>query len=250
MRIVAWNICQPRDRERNQAALSRLRPDIAVIAERRRDLEAPAGCSVWVGEDSNKNKGLAVLSFGDYRATLHPAYDPAIRWAAPVLVTAPHSFFLLAIWTMKPYRRSLQDALDRYHELLTDGPAVVAGDLNASSASMFRMRGGARCAAYGDSNRQRDANLYLGDLPLISAYHKFFKEAPGAERQATLHHLFKENKRSIFSQNKIYHYDFCFISESWSGSLESVRVGKYKEWVARGSRFSDHVPLTVDLSLA
>ena len=220
-----------------------MRPDIAVVAERRRDIEAPAGCSVWVGEEANKNKGLAVLSFGDYRVTRHPAYDPAIRWAAPILVTGPQRFFLLAIWTKRPYQQHLWAALARYRRLLTAGPAVVAGDFNVTSRSMFRMRDGTP-APWHDFTRQMDAEFFLQDLRLLSAYHKYFGEAPGGEMQNTLYFQYKENKRLI------YHMDFCFIPESWSARLKSVAVGTYAKWVAPDSRFSDHVPLIVDISLA
>jgi hypothetical protein len=240
MRIVVWNIRQPRDRDRNQKAVVGLRPDVAVIAERRRDIEAPAGCSVWVGADANRNKGLAVLSFGGYRVTLHPAYDPAITWAAPILVTGPHHFFLLAIWNMRPYQY-IWDALAKYRRLLTAGPAVVAGDFNVTSRSMFRMGDGTPAPWREEVTQHKDFEFYLQDLRLVSAYHKYFREIPGEESHSTLYFTYK--------QNLIYHMDFCFIPESWSRRLKSVRVGTYDEWVAPDNRFSDHVPLTVEISM-
>ena len=161
------------------------RPDIAVIAERRRDIEANAGCSVWVGADANTTKGLGVLSFGDYRVALHRAYDPTITWAAPILVTGPHQFFLLAIWNMRPYQY-VWDALAKYRRLLTAGPAVVAVTCNVSSRSMFRMRDGTPAPWREEGTRHNDFDFYLQDLRLVSAYHKYFREIPGSEGQSTL----------------------------------------------------------------
>jgi hypothetical protein len=48
----------------------------------------------------------------------------------------------------------------------------------------------------------------------------------------------------------IHHMDFCFIPDSRSGRLKSVRIGTYGRWVASHARYSDHAPLTVDISPA
>lgn len=119
-------------------------------------MEATEGCFVWVG--SGRTKGLAIFSYGDYRVTLNRSFDPEIRWAAPVSVTGPTNFFLVAIWNMRPYK-DVDSALAKYRRLLNRGSAVVAGDFNGPPD--FRRRGDAPWA-WGDPARQRDANFCFG----------------------------------------------------------------------------------------
>ncbi len=48
----------------------------------------------WVG--NKPNKGLGILAFGDYSVELLTEYDERLEWIAPVTVTGPCSFLLLA----------------------------------------------------------------------------------------------------------------------------------------------------------
>ena len=82
-------------------ALLRLQPDVAIICEcaepeRLRSLrEMPALTShpVWIGH--NPHKGLA---FNGYAARLAAPFYSTIRHLAPVHITGPAEFNLLAVW--------------------------------------------------------------------------------------------------------------------------------------------------------
>ena len=141
MRLVAWNCAMALHRKFE--ALLALKPDVAVISEcaeparlEAHGLDYGAGRPLWIGD--NPNKGLAVFAFNGYRLRIADDYQATLRWIAPVRVEGPQSFNLLAVWAQNlsggvsrkkqsgPFRR----ALSRYRDLLSDGPAFVAGDLN------------------------------------------------------------------------------------------------------------------------
>src|SRR5882724_11639017 len=103
MRLVAWNCNMALHRK--LAALRALRPDVAVLSEcaspqrlaERLGADALEGAPVWIG--ANRDKGLAVLAFNGYRAHLaDEVYRRSLRFIAPVRVTGPVSFNLLAVW--------------------------------------------------------------------------------------------------------------------------------------------------------
>ncbi len=214
---------------RKQEAFLRLKPDVAVIPECAQDIKVSDGSSVWVG--SIPFKGLAVIAYGDYAVSLDKAYEPGIQWAAPVEVTGPHSFFLLAIWGQRPYGEGVQTALDVYHEQLTNGPSVVAGDFNQNS--IWDRPNRAR-------NHTRTVDL-LKDVGLVSAYHHYFGAAHGVELHST--HYWRNRAETEPS----FHIDFCFVPKRWLSNITSVQVGSYAKWISSG--LSDHVPLVVDVSV-
>ena len=112
--------------DRKFAALLRLRPDVAIVcecAEPSRLVQCGAfeGLSadpVWIG--SNPNKGLAVFTYNGYAARLCAPFYPTLRHIAPVHVSGPVAFNLLAVWAQNasagvsrkhqlgPLRRALQ----------------------------------------------------------------------------------------------------------------------------------------------
>ena len=228
MRIVVWNAYMSFG-GRKQTALAELGPDIAVIPECGSLVDVPAGCSAWVG--SNRHKGLAVLSYGDYRVSLDSKHDASIQWAAPITVTGPHSFFLLAIWEQRPYGEGVQSALELYRDRLTSGAAVVAGDFNQSSI-------------WDRPNRPRNHTRTVGlleELGLASAYHHHFEVDQGKELHPT--HYWHYNPATTF------HIDYCFMPEQWCERITAVAVGSASDWIHTVPRLSDHVPLIVDVEL-
>ena len=217
---------------RKQSALAQLVPDIAIIPECGNALDFPVGCSTWVG--SLPNKGLAVVSYGDYRVTLSRTHDPDITEAAPVRVRGPHSFFVLGLWARRhprttvsrsDYPAQLERALFRYRRQLRSHPAIVAGDFNHFPDMSRPGRDGFK-----------SIGRTLDDLGLVSAYHKYHGLELGDEGHATHYWLYRPNSG--------FHYDYCFIPREWR--IRSVRVGSYDQWVASG--LSDHVPMTVDVT--
>jgi exodeoxyribonuclease III len=225
VRIVVWNARM--GLLRKKAALSELRPDLAVIPECAMDIGAPAGHWIWVG--LNRRQGLGVLSYGDYRVSLDGSYDPKLTWAAPIAVTGPHTFFLLAIWAPRPYREPVHIALETYRDQLSAGPAVVAGDFNQNSSWDRPNR---------VHNHGRNVEL-MRTLGLVSAYHHHFKVIHGEELDST--HYWRYETRS----DSIFHIDYCFVPKAWLKRVKLVELGTVSDWI--DSRLSDHVPLVVDI---
>jgi endonuclease/exonuclease/phosphatase family metal-dependent hydrolase len=156
---------------------------------------------------------------------------PHLRWAIPVSVTGPHTFVLLGLWNMPPYRDDL-NAVRTYHRLLKTNPAVVAGDFNNWPDRVWRGDGPLQD---GDPARADDGYVFLRDIPSVSAYNKYWHEPMGSESKPTHYWLYRRDKG--------FHFDYCFVPESWR--LKSVRVGTFRSWVQ--TRLSDHVPLIVDV---
>src|SRR5215470_6057468 len=102
MRLVAWNCNMAL--ERKAAALLALRPDIAVVSEcarperflPRTELPGLSAEPIWIGQ--NPHKGLAVLAFNGYRLQLAAPFHHTLRHVAPVHVSGPVEFLLLAVW--------------------------------------------------------------------------------------------------------------------------------------------------------
>ncbi|HCG00871.1 MAG TPA: hypothetical protein DEV93_10060 [Chloroflexi bacterium] len=214
---------------RKQEALLTLEPDIAVIPECAKEIKVSGGSSVWVG--SIRSKGLAVLAYGDYGVSIDKAYEPGIQWVAPVNVTGPHSFFLLAIWGQRPYGEGVQTALEAYHKQLSTRPSVVAGDFNQNSKWDRPNRA---------RNHTRTVDL-LESIGLASAYHHHYGVTHGAERHST--HYWRNQAET----EPGFHIDFCFIPKGWLRRINALEVGSYAQWIASG--LSDHVPLVVDVSV-
>jgi endonuclease/exonuclease/phosphatase family metal-dependent hydrolase len=79
---------------------------------------------------------------------------------------------------------------------------------------------------------------FLADeFGLVSAYHAHFGTEHGNERHPTYYDRSKNGKP--------FHIDYCFIPQVWVSRLNCVTVGTKRDW----GRFSDHVPITVDLAI-
>jgi exodeoxyribonuclease-3 len=243
MRLVAWNCNMALPRK--LAALRSLRPDVAVISEcaeperlaRKIKPRRLGADPVWIGD--NPDKGLAVLARKGYRLSLAEDYDPSLRFIAPIRVEGPAAFNLLAVWaqnfsggvTRKDQPGPLRLGLDRYRRFLTDGPAVVAGDLNNN---IFWDKPGWPI-------NHADAVDILADYGLVSAYHETRGEPQGAERTPT--HYWRDRKKD----GPTYHLDYIFVPREWIARVRELSVGRYAKWC--GSGLSDHVPLAVDVAL-
>jgi len=245
MRLVAWNCNMALHRK--LAALSALKPDVAVLSEcaspgrlaERLGREGLDCEPAWIG--ANRDKGLAVLAFNGYRAALvHEVYRKSLRFIAPVRVEGPVSFNLLAVWAQNfsdGIRRKRQPgplrlALTRdYHAFLTAGPTLVAGDFNNN---IFWDKPGYLI------NHSHTVAL-LERYGLVSAYHHARGEAQGAETEPT--HYWRDRRKD----GPTYHIDYIFLPRAWAAGMREMRVGTFEEWCGTG--FSDHVPLVVDVSI-
>ena len=227
MRLVSWNCCRGPLAAKG-ARVKALRPDLAVVQECARPQAEDRGWR-WFGD--NPRQGVGVWAASKYEVRALPCAVDIPRYAIPLQVTGARSFLLLAIWAQNdpahPYVQAVIRAVELYRDSIASQPTVILGDFN-SNAIWDRSRQDARDHSYLVS--------LLAELGLVSSYHRFYGEAPGAESQPTFY--FQWNKK------KPYHIDYCFIPEAWSPRLSKVRVGGYARWKA----WSDHRPLVVDLA--
>jgi endonuclease/exonuclease/phosphatase family protein len=243
VRIVVWNCCGAL--QKNLGVLARIEPDVVILPEAGEPsrvfdgtVRAETMTYEWIG--ILPNKGLGVMAFAPFE--LEPACPPdrALEWALPLRVRGPVEFDLLAMWAMNhrasreakgPNRdRQLAGALETYGHLFDENPVVVAGDLN-DSAIWDKPNGSRPFASKVELLRERG---------LVSAYHEVREEAFGSESEPTIY--WRERKLD----GPRFHIDYCFLPESWIPHT-SVTVGTFDEWVA--PKFSDHVPLIVDVRL-
>lgn len=243
MRIVVWN-CNMALHSKWHHMLS-LQPDIAVIPECA-DLDRLAkkvpgldsGRTVWIGE--NPNKGLGVFSFGEYRIRLSPDYASDHRLVAPIHVSGPTAFNLLAVWSFNnrgvPGRKKMAgpilQALDAYRDFCSAAPLVVAGDFNNH----------VRWDRPGKPNNFTNIVDRLRALGLSSAYHAEYGSALGEEAEPTIYW------RNRTKNGPSYHIDYIFLPDTWLPHIHAFSVGQYETWCAKG--LSDHVPLSVDIRVS
>jgi exodeoxyribonuclease-3 len=230
---------------RKFAALLRLRPDVAIVcecAEPRRLAQCGAfeGLSadpVWIG--SNPNKGLAVFTYNGYAARLCEPFYPTLHHIAPVHVSGPVAFNLLAVWAQnasagvsrKHQLGPLRRALQKYRGFLTERAAIVAGDFNNN---VFWHRPGWRL-------NHGNAVTALAKLGLVSAYHELRGEPQGSESVPTLY--WRDRKKD----GPRYHIDYVFLPSHMLVRVSELAIGTYEEWC--GSGLSDHVPIVLDVDL-
>jgi exodeoxyribonuclease-3 len=243
MRLVAWNCNMALHRKLD--GLRRLKPDIAVISEcacpERLDalgaLEGISGEPIWVGD--NPTKGLAVLAFNGYRLSLAREFFPTLRHLAPVHVTGPARFNLLAVWAQnisggnvrKRQAGPLRRGLGKYKTFLTQLPAIVAGDLNNNviwHKPGYRINHGISVAT-------------LESYGLVSAYHARTGEEQGKETVPTLY--WRDRKKD----GPTYHIDYVFLPRMWLDGVRDFSIGTFEDWC--GAKLSDHVPVVVDVAI-
>ena len=246
MRLVAWNCNMAIHRKLDP--LLDLNPDIAVLSECARPEIVREKCAawgdyfqtdaevVWIG--SNKHKGVAVLAFNGYKVTLADCYDPKLRFIAPVEVTGPLEFNLLAVWAMhandgirkKAMAGPLRDSLDIHASFLEAKPSIAAGDFNNNY--FWDKPGWAM--------NFEDTVGRFTELKMSSAYHVMMNEAQGEESIPT--HYWRDRKKD----GPTYHIDYIFVPQVWEQAITHFEVGTFEDWC--GSKLSDHVPLTIDLA--
>ena len=243
MRLVAWNCNMALHRKFD--ALLALRPDVAVISEcaepsilaTRSPVEWIEAAPVWIGRSATK--GLGVFAFNGYRLQLAETYSPRHRFIAPVHVSGPVTFNLLAVWaqnasggiTRKHQPGPLRLALTRYRDFLTGRPAVVAGDWNSNT---IWDKPGWRV------NHMHKIRV-LDDMGLASAYHAVTGERQGEETIPT--HYWRDRRED----GPTYHIDYMHLPHAWIDRITHFDVGGFADWCGNG--LSDHVPLVVDVDV-
>ncbi len=209
-------------------------PDLLIIQECEHpdniifdNLKRPIIGSLWIGD--NKHKGLAIFSFTK-EIDIANFYNSDHKYVLPFLFNKQH---IIAVWAMNNrfspknrYIAQVWSALNEYESVLND-PMIIIGDFNSNKI-------------WDNDKPKRIANHsqfvdYLNNFNIISAYHKFHNEDQG-----------NESIKSFYmhrNENKGYHIDYCFLSNSLFNKLTHFEIGAYSEW----NMLSDHCPLIIDI---
>lgn len=226
MRIGTWNCAQALNKK--LVRVLELGADICVLPEAGRHIAGlPQGAKyLWIG--TSHNKGLGILSRG-LDIEIDPIMDESWCYFAPIRVDGDR-FRLLAVWAFN-HRADTRGpnaigrplaVFEKLDEWLTEKETVVAGDFNNS-------------VVWDRPNKPtnfRLVNEWLEGRGFVSAYHSFFKETLGDEKNATHYHL-KLPERP-------YHIDYIYTNRPVRIALTSV--GDPKDWI----RHSDHVPVVLE----
>ena len=214
-------------------------PDIAVISECENpeklkftaDTKPPADI-LWYG--TNPHKGLGVFSYSDYRFQLLECHNPQFKNILPIAVTGGKvDFTLFAIWANNPedkdrqYVTQVWKAIHYYEDLIKENKTILIGDFNSNTIWDRPRREG---------NHTTVVNK-LGSKKILSTYHQYYNQIQGKEEHPTLY-LYRH-------ENKPYHLDYCFASNDFIETLESVEVGTYHDW----TMLSDHKPLIITFDI-
>jgi exonuclease III len=233
MKIITWN-CQMAFRKKAEFILN-LKPDILIVPECEHPDklkftgDAPIPTDIyWIGE--NKNKGLGVFSYSDYKFELLDKQNTALKNILPLKVSNDNSSFkLLAIWANNPkdndgaYITQVWKAIHHYDHLLTDKQTIIIGDFNSNTIWDKPRREGNHSTVVDKLEKKN----------ILSTYHYFYKQEQGKEEKSTLYMFRHEDKK--------YHIDYCFASIDYINKLKNVEIGNYKDWC----HLSDHAPLSI-----
>ena len=233
MRIITWN-CNMAFRKKADLILT-YKPDILIVPECEHPdkllfpINTPKPTDIlWFGK--NKNKGLAIFSYSNFRFTVLDNYNQDFQMIIPIAVTDGQiDFNLFAIWANNAtdkdgqYIEQIWKAIHHYSNLLTDTKTILVGDFNSNTKWDRKHR---------ESNHSNVVKL-LEEKGIFSTYHLHYKLTQGAEEHPTLY-MYRH-------KNKPYHIDYCFVSKDFLKKVSSVEIGDFDEWI----KYSDHVPVVV-----
>jgi exonuclease III len=213
-------------------------PDILIVPECEHPerllfaADSPRPTDVlWFG--SNRNKGLAIFSYSDFRLKALDNEPRTFRLIVPIAVTSGLvDFKLFAIWANNPgdkegaYVEQVWKAVQCYDHMLASERTILAGDFNSNTIWDKKHRIGNHSTVV----------EFLGRKNILSTYHYFHRQTQGTESHPTLY-MYRH-------KDKPYHLDYCFASTDMVQRLQAVEVGEYDAW----KKYSDHVPLIVTFS--
>ncbi len=183
---------------------------------------------LWFGE--NRNKGLGIFSYSDFKFKLLKIHDPALKMIIPISVSNQRiKFTLFAVWANNPqdpdghYVEQVWKAIHLYDNKLKNKRTILAGDFNSNTIWDRKYRKG----------NHSHVVEYLEAKGIFSTYHLHHKQTQGKEEHPT-QYMYRH-------RDKPYHLDYCFVSKDLAKKLKSVEIGEYDFWV----KYSDHVPVIV-----
>ena len=229
LRLTVWN-CAGWFEKKHQV-LDQARPDIAIIPEASaifaRGLP-PHSSSLWIGAAAGR--GVGVLALNGW--TLERAdVEVDERFFLPCIATKGlQRLQVIGVCVNKTsgYVTPTLTALAKLSTFLASGPTILAGDFNQS-------------AAFAKPHKRHFQRVLdrLVDLGMTSAWHRFHGEAFGRETAPTYYMHWRNDP------TKQFHIDYALVSPHFV--IEAVSIGSYADYPGR--RLSDHVALSVDLSL-
>ena len=236
MRIITWN-CNMAFRKKADAILA-YKPDILVVPECEHPDKLKFGDNtpkptdvLWFG--TNKNKGLGIFSYSDFRFKLRRTHNPSLKTIVPIAVTGgSYDFDLYAVWANNPtdpegqYVEQVWKAIHHYDKQLTKKRSILAGDFNSNTIWDRKYRAG----------NHTNVVKYLEEKGIVSCYHVQHKQMQGSEKHPTFY-LYKH-------KDKPYHLDYCFASADIAKRIQSVEIGDHDFWM----QYSDHVPVIISFS--
>ncbi len=236
MKIITWN-CNMAFRKKATHIL-KYNPDIVIVPECEHpdkliftdDVLKPKNI-LWFGK--NKNKGLAIISYNDFRFTVLDVHNESLQMIVPLSVKSRDlQFTLFAVWANNPadpdgqYVTQVWKALHCYEKLLSKKKVILAGDFNSNTIWDRPRRKG----------NHSHVVEFLGKKGISSSYHSYFGQVQGREQHPTLY-MYRQ-------PDKPYHIDYCFASSWFTKKMHSVEIGDYNSW----SKHSDHVPVIVNFN--
>ena len=183
---------------------------------------------LWFGH--NKNKGLGIFSYTNFKFKLHRNHNPEIKMVIPIAVTGGEfNFTLYAIWANNPtdpdgqYVEQIWKAIQHYDKKIKSKETILIGDFNSNTIWDKKYRVG----------NHSHVVKHLEEKGIFSCYHLYHNQVQGKEKHPTFY-LYKHKDKS-------YHIDYCFASSDLTDKIESVVIGDYDYW----RQYSDHVPVIV-----
>lgn len=210
-------------------------PDLLIVIECEQEdklKEALEDCNykeiLWFGD--NPHKGIALIRFSDFGLELVPNYSEEYKYVLPLQMKAKKIVNLFVIWAM-PHETMRQRsyvgqiwAAVHYYEKLLGKDSILIGDFNSNSIWDHTRKKG----------HHGDLVDFLNKKGIYSLYHIAHDEEHGTESKAT-QYMYRH-------EDKPYHLDYCFASQTLISNKTSIEVGQYDDWIG----LSDHMPLTVD----
>jgi exodeoxyribonuclease-3 len=224
---------------RNKAEIiGKFNPDIAVIQECENEVvlknkKSTINYNTFICCGVNRNKGLGVMSFNDWKIELLNHNDK-FKYILPVRIFKNKTeFFLLAVWTQfiknnryTSYIVQATTAFNYYKDLLQKENIIIAGDFNSNV--IWDIGWPKECT-------HNEMVKTLLKYEIVSVYHEKYLEEQGKEKIPT--YYFTKNMQ------KPFHIDYVFIKKKLLESVSFFNIGEYNEYIKQ----SDHMPLFAEI---
>lgn len=234
MRIITWN-CNKGFKQKIKA-ISKYSPDIVILqeCENINDIELVDDIqpSYKYQFQGNNTVGIGILCYKNFNIRPFMVTETYVEdnVGIPFIIDGPKTFQILSVWTggnedkNKDYLNALNSFLKKNKDWVFQNDTFIMGDFNSN-------------LIYNKKEQQihREMLNLMTELGLCSAYHHYFQDEQGKEKQPTFY--FHKKKESPF------HMDFIFIPEKLKDKIKKIEVGIFDDW----HTYSDHMPVIMDI---